>query len=173
MGQFRSDLMEKETNGNTMYDDGEPNSITVTGEEWWIKYHGLTEELPWPQDEIDDSNLSQVYKDAPLPSLGVSVAGDRGDMGKVEYDNGGAAAGEMCHRWQMDNCPLGMEVRDQRCRTNMVRWNSGAQNDMQKIHEWVRSRGSIMRIGQDRPYPIHRMGMSSHWMSPRSISAMP
>ena len=24
-------------------------SITVTGDEWWMKYFGLTEALPWPQ----------------------------------------------------------------------------------------------------------------------------
>ena len=124
MGQFRSDLMEKETNGNTMYDDGEPNSITVTGEEWWIKYHGLTEELPWPQDEIDDSNLSQVYEDTPPSSLDVSVTGE------VEYNHGGITAGEMSDRLQRDDCLLEMGVQDRRCMTNMVMWNTDVQNGM-------------------------------------------
>ena len=42
------------------YED-EPNSITVTGEELWMKYFGLTEALPWPQEEVDDNSTSQTY----------------------------------------------------------------------------------------------------------------
>ena len=34
---------------------------------------GLTESLPWPQDEIADDNSSQANGDTPLVSLDVSV----------------------------------------------------------------------------------------------------
>ena len=97
------------TRGNTVDDDGEPNSITVTGEEWWIKNHSLSEELPWPQDEFDDSNLSPVYEDTQLSSLDVSGSGDRRDTVEVEYNHGGTTAGEMCNRLPRDDCLFGME----------------------------------------------------------------
>ena len=116
--------MEKGTKGNTLDDDGKPNSITVTGEEWWIRNHGLTEELPWPHDEVDDSNLSQVYEDTPPSSLDVSVTGE------VEYNHGGVTAGEMSDRLQRDDCLLEMGVQDRRCMTNMVMWNTDVQNGM-------------------------------------------
>ena len=98
--------------------------------------------MPWLQDEVVDSNLSQVYEDTPPLSLGESVAGDRGDTGKVEYNHGGADAGERCDMLQMDNFLLGMGVQDQRCRTNIVRWNTGAQNGTKKIQELARSGGN-------------------------------
>ena len=73
---------------------------------------------------LDDSNLSQVYEDTPPSSLDVSVTGE------VEYDHGGVTAGEMSDRLQRDDCLLGMGVRDRRCMTNMVMWNTGVQNGM-------------------------------------------
>ena len=107
------DYTEKRTEEDTFDDDREqienkPNSITVTGKEWWMRNYGLTEELPCPQDEIDDSNLSQAYEDTPLSSLDVSVTGDHGDTDKVEYNQGGATAWEMSDRIQRDDCEFGM-----------------------------------------------------------------
>ena len=83
-----------------------------------------TEELPWPHDEVDDSNLSQVYEDTPPSSLDVSVTGE------VEYNHGGVTAGELSDRLQKDGCLLWVGVRDRRCMTNMVMWNTGVQNGM-------------------------------------------
>ena len=31
----------------------ETNSVTVTGDEWWLKFHGQADELPWSQEEVD------------------------------------------------------------------------------------------------------------------------
>ena len=61
------DRMEYETGRDTIDDvdeqyEDEPNSITVTGKEWWMKYYHLTEALPWPQAEVNDSSISQAYK---------------------------------------------------------------------------------------------------------------
>ena len=47
------DCMEYETGWDIIDDDDEQcadesNSITFTGEEWWLKYFGLADELPWP-----------------------------------------------------------------------------------------------------------------------------
>ena len=47
---------------------------------------GLTESLPWPQDEIADDNSSQANGDTPLVSLDVSVIVDRGDTEEVGYN---------------------------------------------------------------------------------------
>ena len=41
--------------------DDIPDSIPVTGEEWWMKYLGLTEALPWPQEEVNNDDTSQTY----------------------------------------------------------------------------------------------------------------
>ena len=65
-----------------------------------------------------------------------------GTGGKVEYDHRGVAAGEMCDRLRRDNCLHGMGAQDRRCRTNMVWWNTGAQNGMKKVQEMVRSEGN-------------------------------
>ena len=98
----------------------------------WIRNHGLTEELPWPHDEVDDSNLSQVYEDTPPSSLDV-----------MSTTTEGVTAGELSERLQRDDCLLGMGVRDRRCMTNMVRWNTGVQNGMdgQIRGQQARSRG--------------------------------
>ena len=72
--------------------DDEPNCITVTGEESWMQNHGLIERLPWPQDEVADSNSSQENGDMRLSSLDVSATGD---IDKVEYKHGEATTGEI------------------------------------------------------------------------------
>ena len=68
--------MDYETGRDTIdgvdeqYED-EPNSITVTGKEWW-----MTEALPWPQEEVDDRSISQVYEYTLWSSLDVSISGE-------------------------------------------------------------------------------------------------
>ena len=94
------DYMEEETGEDTFEDvdeqiDDEPNSITVTGEESWMRNYGLTERLPWPQDEVADGNSSQTNRDTPLSSLDVSVIGDRGDIEEFEYNHSETTVGEM------------------------------------------------------------------------------
>ena len=60
-----------------------------------MRNYGLTESLPWPQDEVADSNSSQTNGDTPFSSLDESVIGDRGDIEEVEYKHGEATVGEM------------------------------------------------------------------------------
>jgi hypothetical protein len=72
--------MEYETGKDTIDDvdeqhEDESNSITVTGEEWWMKYFGLKEALRWPQEEVNDNTIPQVYKNTPWSSLNVSISG--------------------------------------------------------------------------------------------------
>ena len=93
------DYTEKKTREDIFGDndvkiDDEPNSITVTGEEPWMRNYGLAERLLLPQDEIADGNLSQANADTPLSSLDVSVIGDRGDTEEVGYNTVEAAVGE-------------------------------------------------------------------------------
>ena len=90
----------------------EPNSITVTGEEWWLKHFGLTEELSWPQEEVDDSSILQIYKNTPWSSLNEGE-----DIDETGYSKGQTTLGEMVeapktNRW------------NQRCMTNIVRANT-------------------------------------------------
>ena len=44
-----------------------PTSITVTGDEEWMKYFGLTEALPWPQEEVNTDDTSQMYGNTSWP----------------------------------------------------------------------------------------------------------
>ena len=46
-----------------------PTSITVTGDEWWLKFHGQADELPWPQEEVDDDSLTKTYGNTPWSTL--------------------------------------------------------------------------------------------------------
>ena len=85
--------------------------------------YGLTEELPGPQDEIDYSNLSQVYKDTLVTLTKLSTAK------------------EMSDRLQRDDCDSRMRAQDRRCTTNMVRWNNGVENVTESVQEMVRSGG--------------------------------
>ena len=78
--------MEYKTGLDIINDDDEQhvdesNGITVTGEEWWLKVFGLTDELPWPQEEADDSSISQTYENTPC--LNVSIAGE--DIDEIGY----------------------------------------------------------------------------------------
>ena len=72
------DYMEEET-GEDIFDDddeqtdGEPNNVTITGEESWMRNYDLMERLPWPQDEVAASNSSQADGDTPLSSLDASA----------------------------------------------------------------------------------------------------
>ena len=114
------DRMEYETGRDIIDNDYQqyvdaPNSITVTGEEWWLKHFGLTEELLWPQEEVDDSSILQIYKNTPWSSLNVSISGE--DIDETRYSEGQTILGEMIeapksNRW------------NQRCMTNMVRANT-------------------------------------------------
>ena len=113
-------------------------SITVTGKELpIIANYCLTEELPWPQDDVDNSNLSKAYKDTPLSSLDVSITGGHGYIDEAEYNQGGATAGEMIDKLQIDGGELKMGARDWRCMTNMVRWNNGTKNNTESVREMV------------------------------------
>ena len=47
----------------------------------------------------------------------------------------------------MGDSLIGMEVREQGCRTNMVRWNTGVQDDMIDLQETARSGGD--RLDQE------------------------
>ena len=60
-----------------------------------MQNYGLAERLPWPQDEVADSNSSQAIGDMPLSSLDVSVIGYRGDIEEIEYNHEEATVGEM------------------------------------------------------------------------------
>ena len=60
-----------------------------------MQNYGLMERLPWPQDEIADSNSSQVTGYTPLSSLDVSVIGDRVDIDELWYKYGEATFEEM------------------------------------------------------------------------------
>ena len=91
------EYMEEKTGEDIFEDDGEqtddePNCITVTGEESWMQNYGLIERLPWPQDEVADSNSSQANGDTRLSSLDVSPTGH---IDEVEYNHGEATTGEM------------------------------------------------------------------------------
>ena len=57
----------------------ETNSVTVNGNEWWLKFHGQDDELPWPREDVDDGSLTQTYKNKPWSSLNVSVVGEKND----------------------------------------------------------------------------------------------
>ena len=64
------DCMEYETGWDIIDDDDEQyvdesNSITVNREEWWLKFVGLADKLPWPQEEVDDRSISQTYENTP------------------------------------------------------------------------------------------------------------
>ena len=92
--------MEKRTREDIFGDDDEqiddePNSIIVTGEEPWMRNNGLTERLPWSQDEIADNKSSQANGETPLSSLDVSGIGDRGDNEEVGYNTVEETIGEM------------------------------------------------------------------------------
>ena len=91
------------------------NQTASLSPEWWMKYFGLTEELPWPQEEVDENSISQVYENTPWSSLNVSISGE--DIDETRYSEGQTILGEMIeapksNRW------------NQRCMTNMVRANT-------------------------------------------------
>ena len=90
-------------------------SITITGEEWWLKFLGLADELPWPEEEADDSSILQTYKNTPLLSLNVSITGKDTDETGCNKDQPGfgmTAEQPQSNRW------------DKRYMTNMVRANT-------------------------------------------------
>ena len=63
-----------------------------------MKNYGLREELPWPQEEVDDNSFSQVYEDTPLSSLDVSVTGEDVDIGEIKHNKGQTTVREMIEK---------------------------------------------------------------------------
>ena len=57
-----------------------------------MKYFGLTEELPWPHEEVDDNSIAQVYENTPWSSLNVSISGE--DVDEIGYSEGQTTLGE-------------------------------------------------------------------------------
>ena len=90
--------MEEET-GEDIFEedgeqiDGEPNCVTVTGEESWMRDYGLMDRLPWPQDEVAASNSSLADGDTPLSSLDASATRDLWDIDEFENKHGEPTVG--------------------------------------------------------------------------------
>ena len=67
--ESRGDHREYETKWDITDDEEqftkETNSVTVNGDEWWLKFHGQDDELPWPREDVDDGSLTQTYKNTP------------------------------------------------------------------------------------------------------------
>ena len=80
-----------------------------------MKYFGLTEALPWPQEGVDDNSTPQTYRNTPWSSLNLSLSDD-GNVSK-----GQTTLGKMVEDPQSDVREPVMETRNQGCVTNMVR----------------------------------------------------
>ena len=106
--------------------EDEPSSIPVTGEEWWMKYFGLTEALQWPQEEVDDNSTSQMYRNIPGSSLNVSISGEV--IVKIGYGKGQTTFGKMVEDPLCDVGEPEMGTLNQKCRTNMVRADTDITN---------------------------------------------
>ena len=83
--------MEYETGEDNIDDvdkqhEDESNSITVTGEEWWMKYFGQKEALSRPQEKVNDNTIPQVYENTPWSNLNVFISGK--DIDEIGYSNG-------------------------------------------------------------------------------------
>ena len=46
-----------------------PTSVTVSGDQWWMRYFGLTEALPWPQEGVYDDNTPQTCRNTKRADL--------------------------------------------------------------------------------------------------------
>ena len=46
-----------------------PTSITISGDEWWLKFYGQDDELPdsWPREVAEDDNAMETYWKINLP----------------------------------------------------------------------------------------------------------
>ena len=71
--------------------------------------------MPWPQEEVDDSSITQTYENTPWSSLNVSIAGE--DIDEIGYSKDQTSLGVMVEQPQNNRW-------DQRCMTNMVRANA-------------------------------------------------
>ena len=72
--------------------------------------HGLSEELPWPEDVNDESNLSIGHDDTQRLKPDKSVTDDRKDRIKVVEDHKKIIAGDMLSK---DVSLLRREVQEQ------------------------------------------------------------
>ena len=52
-----------------------PTSITINGDEWWLKFHGQDDELPdsWPRDVANDDNVMETHKNITWSTLNHSL----------------------------------------------------------------------------------------------------
>ena len=77
-----------------------------------MKNYGLREELPWPQEEVDDNSFSQVHEDTPLSSLDVSVTGEDVDIGEIKHNKGQTTVREMIEKSLIDGWEPLMRVSE-------------------------------------------------------------
>ena len=86
----------EETEEDIFEDDGEQtdedlNSVTITGEESWMRNYHLMDMMPWRQDEVATSNSSHADGDMPISSLDASATGHpQLDIPEKESETGGS-----------------------------------------------------------------------------------
>ena len=89
--------------------------ITVTGDEWWLKFHGQADELPWPQEEVDDDSLMETYGNIPWLTLSPPLR-DEDYVSKGQITIGGRRVDP-----QIEGREPMTRMRNQGCVTNTVR----------------------------------------------------
>ena len=79
--------------GNIVQDIVEPNediptSITINGDEWWLKFHGQHDELPdsWPREVTDDDNAMETYENITWSTLNIHLC-DEDPISKEQSGN--------------------------------------------------------------------------------------
>ena len=96
-----------------------PTSVTVTGDEWWMRYFGLTEALPWPQEGVYDDNTPQTCRNTQRSNMNLSVHDeDHADEGQTTLERNVVDT-------QSDVREPVMRTRDQGYVTNMIRAGTG------------------------------------------------
>ena len=141
--ESRRDHRDHETRWDIIDDEeqftNKTNSVTVTVDEWCVKFHGQDDDLQWLQEDVDDGSLTQTYKNTPWSSLNFSVACEEND--ETGYNKDQTSFGVMEDQQQNNRW-------NKRCMTNMEKGKSIECNECNR-GATVNRQGEVKSDNQD------------------------